>query len=72
MVIGVAGIRPLEERLQRDLFDNASNPCIDIVDEIGSAASLLMGQSSESLPVVILRGIHYTVEEQTELRSGFA
>ncbi len=72
MAIGVAGIRPLEERHQQDLFENASHPFIDIVDEIGSAASLLMGQSNEALPVVILRGIHYTIEEQVELRSGFA
>ena len=70
--IGVAGMRPLEERHQRDLFENSSHPWFDIVDEISSAASLLMGQSNEALPVVILRGIHYTIEEQAELRSGFA
>jgi F420-0:gamma-glutamyl ligase len=31
-----------------------------------------MGQSDEALPVVILRGIDYTIEENAELRSGFS
>lgn len=34
-----------------------------IVDEICSAAALLMGQTSESIPVVIIRGLKYDVEE---------
>ena len=72
MANGVAGIHPLEERQQWDLFENSSHSYIDIVDEISSAASLLMCQSNEALLVVILRGIDYTIEEHAELRSGFA
>jgi len=28
-------------------------------DEIAAAASLLMGQASEAMPVVVLRGLHW-------------
>lgn len=35
-------------------------PEIALVDEIASAASILMGESNEGLPVVVVRGVKYT------------
>lgn len=66
--IGLAGIRHLEEPSEQDLFGNPSAPLIDRVDEIASAASILMGQSAAARPVVVGRGITYTVDEEASIR----
>jgi len=66
--IGLAGIRHLEEPSEQDLFGNPSAPVIDRVDEIASAASILMGQSDAARPVVVGRGIPYTVDEEASIR----
>lgn len=66
--IGLAGIRHLEEPSEQDLFGNSSAPLIDRVDEIASAASILMGQSAAARPVVVGRGIPYTVDEHASIR----
>jgi hypothetical protein len=55
--IGLAGIRHLEEPSEQDLFGNPSAPLIDRVDEITSAASILMGQSAAARPVVVGCGV---------------
>ncbi|MBX3013883.1 MAG: coenzyme F420-0:L-glutamate ligase [Caldilineaceae bacterium] len=56
--IGCAGLPPLwNQRGLRDLFGYelmSSEECI--VDELAAAASLVMGQSNEGQPVVIVRG----------------
>ena len=56
--IGCAGIPPLwNQRGLHDLFGYelvASEECI--VDELAGAAALLMGQSAEGRPVVVIRG----------------
>lgn len=56
--IGCAGLPPLwDQRGLHDLFGHellASEECI--ADELAAAASLLMGQSDEGCPVVIVRG----------------
>lgn len=56
--IGCAGIPPLwNQRGMSDLFGYellASEECI--VDELAGAAALLMGQSAEGRPVVVIRG----------------
>ena len=66
--IGIAGIRHLEEPEQdADLFDNPSKPMMNRVDEIASAASILMGQTAAAKPVVIGRGVPYTVDEQARI-----
>jgi coenzyme F420-0:L-glutamate ligase / coenzyme F420-1:gamma-L-glutamate ligase len=33
------------------------------VDEIASAASIVMGQTDAALPVIVARGVRYTVDE---------
>lgn len=65
MAIGLAGIGAIETRAQRDLYGNPTNSQIALVDELASAGSILMGQANESIPVVIIRGVDYTVVEKT-------
>jgi coenzyme F420-0:L-glutamate ligase/coenzyme F420-1:gamma-L-glutamate ligase len=58
VAIGCAGLPPVwNQRGLRDLFGYelvSSEECI--VDELAGAASLLMGQSNEGRPVVVIRG----------------
>jgi coenzyme F420-0:L-glutamate ligase/coenzyme F420-1:gamma-L-glutamate ligase len=59
--IGYSGIRPVAhrfgaiDRFGREKFGGADV----IVDELAGAASLLAGQTSEGIPVVIARGLEY-------------
>jgi len=61
VAIGVAGVRPLkDERGRRDLYGyELQTSVIGLADEIASAASLLMGQTDEGIPVVLIRGLAY-------------
>ena len=66
--IGISGIRHLEEPDDdKDLFDNASKPVMNRVDEIAAAASILMGQTAAGRPVIIGRGVPYTCDEHASL-----
>lgn len=66
--IGIAGIRHLEEpEDSQDLFGNPSRPLMNRVDELASAASILMGQTDAAVPVIIGRGANYTVDENARL-----
>jgi coenzyme F420-0:L-glutamate ligase/coenzyme F420-1:gamma-L-glutamate ligase len=57
--IGIAGIDPFKDyRGQEDLFDYVLKvKNIALVDEIASAAELVMGQGSEAVPVAIIRNL---------------
>ena len=61
VAIGVAGIDPLYDmRGRKDLFGyELRTTIIAIADELASAAELLMGESNEGIPVVIVRGLNY-------------
>lgn len=66
--IGIAGIRHVEEPDgEHDLFANPSRPIMNRVDEVASAASILMGQTDAALPVIVGRGIEYTVDEEAAI-----
>jgi coenzyme F420-0:L-glutamate ligase/coenzyme F420-1:gamma-L-glutamate ligase len=66
--IGIAGIRHLEQPGgDADLFGNPNKPIMNRVDEIASAASILMGQTAAARPVVIGRGVPYTVDENASI-----
>lgn len=58
--IGCAGLPPIwDQRGLPDLFGyelHSSAECI--ADELAAAASLLMGQSNEGQPVILIRGYH--------------
>lgn len=58
--IGLYGIKALETPNSVDLNNNISNPIINLVDELASAASILMGQANQGVPVVLIKGAKYT------------
>lgn len=71
--IGIAGIRHVEEpESGHDLFHAPSRPVINRVDEIASAASIVMGQTDAGLPVIVGRGIGYTVDEDAAIADRLA
>lgn len=57
--IGIAGIGPFKDyRGRQDLFDYVLRvKNVALVDEIASAAELVMGQGSEAVPVAIIRNL---------------
>lgn len=69
MAIGVAGIEPLYIQEKEDLFGNLGTSHIAIVDEIAAAASILMGQANEAVPVVIVSGVSYTSSSNSSIQS---
>jgi coenzyme F420-0:L-glutamate ligase/coenzyme F420-1:gamma-L-glutamate ligase len=64
--IGCAGLPPIwDQRGLPDLFGyelHSSEECI--ADELAAAASLLMGQSNEGQPVIIIRGYRFPAAAQ--------
>jgi len=67
LAIGVCGILPLWNRVgEKDLFGRELKTTeVGIVDELSAAASVVMGQCDEGIPVVIIRGanVPYTDED---------
>lgn len=57
--IGIAGIEPFKDyRGKKDMFNQILKvKNVAIVDEIAGTAELLMGQGTEAIPVVIIRGL---------------
>ena len=62
LAIGIAGMDPiLDVRGQKDRFGYTMRVTrIARADELSAAAGLLSGQAGEGLPVVRIRGAHYT------------
>src|SRR5207237_1174028 len=62
VALGVAGLPAVRDlRGQPDLFDRALQvTVVGFADEIAAAASLIMGQAAEKLPVVLVRGLAWT------------
>jgi coenzyme F420-0:L-glutamate ligase / coenzyme F420-1:gamma-L-glutamate ligase len=61
VALGAAGVPSLRDMVGApDLFGRAMRvTAIAVADEIAAAASLLMGQAAEGLPVVHVRGLEY-------------
>lgn len=61
VAVGSSGIKPVTPHFASpDIYGRPKFGGIDIiVDEAASAAALLMGQTSERVPVVIIRGLKY-------------
>jgi coenzyme F420-0:L-glutamate ligase / coenzyme F420-1:gamma-L-glutamate ligase len=59
--IGISGIDPIWNRQgEKDLYEKElQTTSIAVADELASAASIVMGQADEGIPVVIVRGIDY-------------
>ena len=71
VAIGVAGIRPItDERGKKDLFGHELQVTRRAVaDNLASAAELLMGESNECIPAVLIRGYQYQKAEHEEIAS---
>jgi len=67
VAIGVAGPRPADDQRGRaDLSGYIVHATmVGLADQLAAAASLVMGQTNEALPMVILRGIPYHPQEST-------
>lgn len=66
VAIGVAGINPLRDRRgEKDLFGYVLKvKRTAIVDELSSAAELVIGQANEGIPAAIIRGYNYPQSER--------
>jgi coenzyme F420-0:L-glutamate ligase/coenzyme F420-1:gamma-L-glutamate ligase len=66
--IGIAGIHPKAVTDTVDLYDKPKQTATAQVDEIAAAAGMLMGQANEGIPVVVVRGVEYTVSEDASIK----
>ena len=70
IAIGVAGIHPIRDRRgETDLFGRILRvKRTAIVDELASAAELVIGQANEGIPVAIIRGYSYPKSEKARAK----
>jgi coenzyme F420-0:L-glutamate ligase/NADPH-dependent F420 reductase len=63
--IGVSGMKPVRDRRgETDLFGRTLiSTIIGVADEIAAAASLVLGEAAEGIPVAIVRGARYDRDE---------
>jgi coenzyme F420-0:L-glutamate ligase / coenzyme F420-1:gamma-L-glutamate ligase len=61
VAIGVSGLEPVWDRSgERDLYNRElKTTVIAVADELSAAASIVMGQANEGIPVVLIRGAIY-------------
>lgn len=61
VAIGISGLEPLWDRSgEKDLYDRElKTTAIAVADELAAAASIVMGQANEGIPVVLIRGAVY-------------
>ncbi len=69
--IGVSGINPiLDMRGKTDLFGyKLQSTIIGQADSLSSAAQLVMGESDEGIPVVLIRGYNFEYDEKSSINS---
>ncbi len=69
--IGVSGINPtLDMRGKKDLYGyELQTTVIGQVDSLAAAAQLVMGESDEGVPLVIIRGYNFEFQEKTTINS---
>jgi coenzyme F420-0:L-glutamate ligase/coenzyme F420-1:gamma-L-glutamate ligase len=62
--LGAAGLPPLDDMIGRgDLYGRRLEVTqVGLADEVAAAASLLMGQADEGLPLVLLRGLDWAAD----------
>jgi coenzyme F420-0:L-glutamate ligase/coenzyme F420-1:gamma-L-glutamate ligase len=70
VAIGCSGISPiLDLRGSADSYGYVMRvKQTAIVDELASAAELVVGNSNERIPAAIIRGVHYTIDEDAYAR----
>lgn len=69
VALGVSGISPiLDKRGSKDLYGRElQSTIIGQIDNLTSAAQLIMGETDEGLPVVIVRGYEYSIMEKSSI-----
>ncbi|MFX1301903.1 MAG: coenzyme F420-0:L-glutamate ligase [Promethearchaeota archaeon] len=69
--IGVSGIDPiLDLRGKKDLFGyELQTTVMGQVDSLAAAAQLIMGESDEGIPIVIIRGYKFKFNEKVTIKS---
>ncbi|MFW9875690.1 MAG: coenzyme F420-0:L-glutamate ligase [Candidatus Thorarchaeota archaeon] len=69
--IGVSGINPiLDMRGRKDLFGyELKTTIVGQVDSLAAAAQLVMGESNEGIPVVLIRGYNFEFSDKTTIKS---
>jgi coenzyme F420-0:L-glutamate ligase/coenzyme F420-1:gamma-L-glutamate ligase len=67
--IGVAGINPiLDKRGSIDLYGKElKSTIVGQIDNLASAAQLIMGESNEGLPIVLIRGYKFEFVERSSI-----
>jgi coenzyme F420-0:L-glutamate ligase/coenzyme F420-1:gamma-L-glutamate ligase len=65
VTIGLSGLAPVQDlRGLPDLFgEPLRHTDVGLTDQIAAAASLVMGQAAEACPVVLVRGLPFTLDE---------
>ncbi len=68
VTIGLSGLAPVQDlRGTPDLFgEPLRHTDVGFTDQIAAAATLLMGQAAEGCPVVLVRGLPFTLDEQAK------
>jgi len=69
--IGVSGISPiLDMRGRKDLYGyELQTTIIGQIDSLAAAAQLVMGESDEGIPIVLVRGYEFEFKEKTTIKS---
>ncbi|MFX1418920.1 MAG: coenzyme F420-0:L-glutamate ligase [Promethearchaeota archaeon] len=69
--IGVSGITPiLDMRGKKDLFGyELQTTIIGQVDSLAAAAQLVMGESNEGIPIVLIRGYNFKFNDKTTIKT---
>ncbi|HEX9923560.1 MAG TPA: coenzyme F420-0:L-glutamate ligase [Anaerolineae bacterium] len=72
VTIGLSGLAPVQDlRGEPDLFGTPlQHTDVGFADQIAAAATLVMGQAAEGCPVVLVRGLPFTVDEQAKAADG--
>jgi coenzyme F420-0:L-glutamate ligase/coenzyme F420-1:gamma-L-glutamate ligase len=71
VAVGLAGLKPIRDRRgEKDLFGYVLRiKQTAVVDELSSAAELVIGQANEGIPAAIIRGYNYQADENSSARS---
>ncbi len=70
VAVGVSGIVPiLDKRGNKDLFGHElQSTIIAQADSLASAAQLIMGEADEGMPVILIRGYHFELDEGASIK----
>ena len=70
VAIGVSGINPiLDKRGEKDLFGyELQSTIIGQVDNLASAAQLVMGEADEGIPIVLIKGYNFELNENARIK----